>query len=806
MPSLLRDLRFGSRMLARNPGFTLVAILTLALAIGANTAIFSVTSALLLRPFPYAHPQQLVSIAVHADGRDPGGTLPRYELIRDRAHTLSIAAWTNDDFNLTGVGDPVQVPVARVTPNFFSLLGMHPALGRTFLDSEGLPESHPVVLLSNELWRTRFGSRPNVVGATIALDGTPSTIVGVLPANAQFPFIGKADIYSPRYFEITLMPAARIRLGVGYLSYLGRLRDGVTLEQANAELDLLNHLYIAHTPGVPDAGPGVSMAAAPLRDLVVAGLPGKLWMLTAAVALLLLIGCANVASLLLSRALARRRELGIRSALGASPSAVVRQLLTEALLLSCAAGLCGILLGWAADTALASWAATQLPQGIPIAIDGRVLAFSIAVTLLTGILTGLFPALQLARIDLNSALREEGRGLSGSRSRARLRSALVVGQIALSLLLLIGAGLLVLSFTRLLATNPGFEPAHVLTMEVALPTEKYAHPQQQIEFFQEVLRRVSALPGVRDAAVSAALPTQIKRITPMLPEGQPNAPLAQRPFIAIEAVSPRWFSTLRVPILSGRAFTDADTGTSPKIVIVNQTFARRFWPGQNPIGKHVLIGRMTTPSEVVGVAQDIRNRGVAQDPAPQIYVPFPQLPWGDMNLLVRTSVAPLSLASAVRAQIAAVDPDQPVTAIQTLDDLMDTGRAQPRFLTLLLAAFSATALALAAIGLAAMLAWSVIQRRQELAIRLALGAERRDILRLVVHDGMQLAITGIAVGLLAGIGLTQLMASVLYQTSTHDLTAFVLAPVLFLAIAWIASYLPARRATQVDPIETLRAG
>ncbi|HET7322136.1 MAG TPA: ABC transporter permease, partial [Longimicrobiaceae bacterium] len=614
MPSLLRDLRFGGRMLARNPGFTLVAILTLALALGANTAIFSVTSALLLRPFPYAHPQQLVSVAVHADGRDPGGTLLRYELLRDRAHTLSVAAWTNDDFNLTGVGDPVQVPVARVTPNFFSLLGIHPALGRAFLDSEGLPESHPVVLLSNELWRTRFGSRPNVVGSTIALDGTPTTIVGVLPANAQFPFIGKADIYSPRYFEITLMPAARIRLGVGYLSYLARLHDGVTLEQANAELDLLNHLYIAHTPGVPDAAPGVSMAAAPLRDLVVADLPGKLWMLTGAVALLLLIGCANVASLLLSRALARRRELGIRSALGATPSAVVRQLLTEALLLSCAAGICGILLGWVADSALASWAATQLPQGIPIAIDGRVLAFSIVITLLTGVFTGLFPALQLARVDLNSALREEGRGLSGSRSRARLRSALVVGQIALSLLLLIGAGLLVLSFTRLVATNPGFEPTHVLTMEVALPTEKYAHPQQQIEFFQDVLRRVSALPGVRDAAVSAALPMQIKRITPMLPEGQPNAPLAQRPFIGIEAVSPRWFSTLRVPLLSGRAFTDADTGSSPKIVIVNQTFARRFWPGQNPIGKHVLIGRLTAPSEVIGLAQDVRNRGVAQDP------------------------------------------------------------------------------------------------------------------------------------------------------------------------------------------------
>jgi putative ABC transport system permease protein len=299
---------------------------------------------------------------------------------------------------------------------------------------------------------------------------------------------------------------------------------------------------------------------------------------------------------------------------------------------------------------------------------------------------------------------------------------------------------------------------------------------------------------------------QIKRITPMLPEGQPEAPLAQRPFIDIEAVSPRWFSTMRVPLLSGRAFTDTDNTAAPKVVIVNQTFARRFWPNENPIGKHILIGRLTTPDEVVGVSQDIRNRGIAQDPAPQIYVPFPQLPWGDMNLLVRTSVAPLSLASAVQAQIAAVDPDQPVTAIQTLNDLMDTGRAQPRFLTLLLAAFSATALALAAIGLAAMLAWSVIQRRQELAIRLALGAEPRDIVGLIVSDGMHLAITGIAIGLLAGIALTQLMASVLYQTSTHDLTAFALAPVLFLAIAWIASYLPARRATRVDPIETLRAG
>ncbi|HLJ77084.1 MAG TPA: ADOP family duplicated permease, partial [Acidobacteriaceae bacterium] len=538
----------------------------------------------------------------------------------------------------------------------------------------------------------------------------------------------------------------------------------------------------------------------------VADLRGKLWILTAAVGVLLLIGCANVASLLLSRAFARRRELAVRSALGASRAAILRQLVAESLLLACTAGLCGLLLGWTADRALASSAGTQLPQGISINLDARVLAFSIAISLLTGILTGLFPALQLSRADLNLALREEGRGVSGSRARARLRSALVVGQIALSLLLLIGAGLLVRSFSRLLQTDPGFEPTHVLTMEIALPTVKYAKPQQQIDFFQEVLRRVSGLPGVSDAAISAARPLDFRRMTPMLPEGQPEVPLAQRPILDIEAISPRWFSTMRVPVLAGRAFTDADKASGPQVLIVNQSFARRFWPSQNPIGKHILVGRGPTPSEVVGVAQDIHNQGIAQDPMPQVYIPFQQLPWGDMHLLVRTTVAPLSLASAVQAQISAVDPDQPVTAVQTVSDLMDTGRAQPRFLMLLLAAFSATALALAALGLAAMLAWSVVQRRQELAIRLALGAERRDILWLVVREGLLLAATGILIGLVAGVGLTQLMAAILYKTSTHDLAAFVLAPLLFLAIACIASYLPARRATHVDPVETLRAG
>jgi putative ABC transport system permease protein len=801
----MRDLRFGLRMLLRNPGFTAVAILTLALAIGANTAIFSVTSALLLRPFPYPQPQQLISVNLEDSGPRPGNLI-RYDLLRDRDRSITLAAFTTDNLNLTGAGEPVQVPIARVTPSFFSVLGVQPALGRAFADSDGHPESRPVVLLSNDFWRTRFNSDPRVLGTTIALDGTPSTIIGVLPANVAFPFVGAADFWSPRYFEISLMPAARLRLGVGYLTYLARLAPGATLAQANAELAVLNRQYIQQNPAMPDATPTTTMAAAPLRDLVVADLRTKLWILTAAVALLLLIGCANVASLLLSRALARRRELAVRAALGASRAAVVRQLLTESLLLAIAAGLCGILLGWLADHALVAWAAAQLPQGVPIGIDARVLLFAVGISVLTGVLTGIFPALQLARANLNNTLRDEGRGLSGSRSRARLRSLLVVGQIALSLLLLIGAGLLVRSFARLLHTDPGFAPDHVLTMEVSLPTTKYATPGQQIDFFREVLRRVSALPGVRSAAISATLPLQFKRVTPMLPQGQPEVPLAQRPFIDIEAVSPVWFATMQVPLVAGRSFTDADEAQAPKVVVVNRAFARRFWPGDNPIGKTILIGRNPAPSQVIGVAGDVHNQGIAQDPQPQLWLPFPQLPWGDMNLLVRTAVAPMSMASAVHAQVSAVDPDQPVTAIQTVDELMDTDRAQPRFTMLLLAVFSVTALALAAIGLAAMLAWTVLQRRQELAIRLALGARPSDLLWLVIRHGMVLSVSGIAVGWIAGLGLTRLMSGVLYKTSAYDFSTFAVAPIVFLVIAWFASYLPARRATRVDPIEVLKAG
>jgi putative ABC transport system permease protein len=805
MQALLRDLHFGARVLAGNYGFSLAAIFTLALGIGANTAIFTVTDALLLRPFPYREPQQLVSVDAKDKTKDRGFTLLRYELVRDHNQSFqSVAAWTNDNSNLTGNAEPLQAPIVRITPNFFSVLGVQPQLGRTFTAEEGRPEGKPVVMISDFMWRSRFGGDRDVIGRPLTLDSTPHTIVGVLPAGIQFPFVGLTDVWTPRYFEYSLMTPQRLRMGVGYLSLLARLRPGTTLEHADAELAVLNQRYRDQNPAMPDADPTVGMAADPLRNLVVANLRGKLLLLSGSVAVVLLIACANVASLLLSRALARRREISIRAALGASRGVVLRQLLTESLLLALAAGMLGVGLSWVGTRALVTWGASQLPQGISIGMDMRVLLFTLVSSLLAGIFFGTFPALQLSRLDLDTSLRDEVRGTSAGQARTRMKSLLVVGQVALSVLLLIGAGLLLRSFGRMLRIDPGFDARNVLTMNVSLPTVKYAQPAQQIAFFDEILRRVAVLPGVRNAAISAALPLSWKRVTPVLPEGQPSVPLTQRPFVDIEAVSPQWFQTMRVPLRAGREFTAADNAEAPKVVIVNETFARRFWPNQSPVAKHVMVGRGPDQAEVIGMTADTRNKGLAEDTQAQLYLPFAQLPWADMNLLVRTMLPPRSITSAVRAQISAVDPDQPIAGIQTVDELVDSSLAQPRFTMLLLGVFSATALALSVIGIYGVVSYWVAHRRYELGIRLALGAQRVDILRMVVRQGFTLAFAGILVGLIAALFLTKLISSMLYQVDPLDLTTFAAAPLLFLSIAMLASYLPARTATRVDPVEALR--
>jgi len=458
-----------------------------------------------------------------------------------------------------------------------------------------------------------------------------------------------------------------------------------------------------------------------------------------------------------------------------------------------------------ATRSLAVLGAANLPKGIPIAVDWRVMLFMVAVSVVTGLAFGMFPALQLSRTDMNSRLRDEGRGTSAGRTRAQVKNVLVVCQVAFSLVMLIVAGLLVRSFARLLRVDPGFDAQNVLTMSISLPTVKYAKPDQQVMFFDELLRKLSAVPGVQSASISAALPLSPIRITPILPEGQQVVPLAQRPFIIVEATSPKFLETMHIPLQAGRTFTDADNAQAPKVMIVNQALARRFWPNENPIGKHVNVGR-DVPEEVVGVAGDVRNQGLAQPPQPQFYVPYAQLPWPNMNLYLRTATDPHNMVSAIRSQLASVDPDQPVTNIQTVDELMDGARSQPRFTMLVLGVFSGTALVLAIIGLYGVLAYSVAQRKQELGIRMALGAERSDIVRLVVSQGMMLAAVGLGIGLLAAVLLTRLVSSFLYDIGTHDITTFALATLVFLGIALMASYVPARRATAVDPTEALRHG
>jgi putative ABC transport system permease protein len=792
-------------MLAKSPGFTLAAVAVLALGIGANTAIFTVASALLLRPLPYPEPQQLVSLTVKDRSAESGGTLARYELLRDHGQQFEgVAAWVDDNLNLTGSGEPLQVPVARVTPNFFSTLGVQPQPGRGFTQVEGSPAGPPVAVISDTLWRSRFGANANLAGQTVTLDSVAYSVVGVLPEGVQFPFVAQTDIWIPRYFEFSLMPAARLRLGVGYLNYLARLRPGATPGNVTSELAVMNELYQKQNPTMPDADLDIVMVATPLRNLVVGDVRPKVLVLTFAVALLLLIACANVASLLLSRALARRREIAIRIALGASRAAVVRQLLVESVLMAFMAGVAGTALGWAATRALVRWGAEQIPQGMPIAIDFRVLVFTLVVSLLTGMLFGAAPALLLSWVDPNQALRHEGRGTAGGKARARMGSLLVVGQVAVSLLLLVGAGLLMQSFTQLLRVDPGFDASNVLSMNVTLPSGKYAKAQQQIAFFDDLLGRVAALPGVRSAAVSAAMPMETKRLTPMLPEGQPEVPLPQRPIIDIEAVSPQWFETMCVPLRAGRMFSSADSADTQPVAIVNENFARRFWPGQNPVGKGIVIGRRPNAALVVGVSADVHNKGLAEAAQAQVYVPFAQLPWTRMNLLMRTAVSPESLASAVRAQVYVLDPDQPVTKMETVDALIAQSHAQPRFTLMLLGTLAGTALMLALVGIYGLLAYSVAERRREMGIRLALGAERRDILLLIVRQGLVLTAAGVAVGLAAAFMLTRLMASMLYKVGAHDAMTFVLAPVVFLCVATLACYLPALRATRVDPAEALR--
>ncbi|HLK62247.1 MAG TPA: ABC transporter permease [Bryobacteraceae bacterium] len=809
MASLSQDVRYAFRVFVKSPVFTGVAVLTLALGIGANTAIFSVANALLLRPLPYPEAHRLVLLTTEkkASGSRSGPlTFPRFTFIREQNRSFSnAAAFTNEQFNLSGRGDPEEIPSARVSYGFFETLGVPPALGRTFRPEEDQPGGDSVVLISYNLWTRLFGRDPSAVGQHLSLDARDYTIIGVLPDDFRFGFLGaNVEIIAPRVFELNIVTPQQVRAGVGFLCIVARLKPEVSISQAQAELDALSASYRVQNPTLPDADPGTSVVAGNLRDELVYNVRPAILTLFGAVSLVLLIACANVASLLLSRALGRRREIAVRTAMGASRRELIRQLLTESVMLALLGGAIGIALSSWGTPVLAAMARDTLPRAAEIHTSALALIFTVAVSMAAGILFGLAPALQISRPDLNTDLRSEGRGSTAGKKRGALRNLLVVFQMALSLLLLIGAGLLIRNFVQLRAAAPGFDPNRLLTMRISLPPARYSGAAKMIAFYDQLLTSVRTLPGVIAAAESSALPVNPARFSPALPEGQSPVPLMQRPMFNIQTISPGYTSTMRLPLLQGREFTAGDDTQAPRVVMVNETVARRFWPHDNPVGKHILVGRATAPSEVVGVLGDLRNLGIAADVQPEIYLPFAQLAWPSMHLVVRTAGDPRAFIGTVRACVLALDRDQPVTSIQTMDEVLETAAAQPRFTAALLGVLSVTALVLAIVGIYGVISYSVSERTQEMGIRLALGAERADILRLVMRQALTLALSGVGIGLAASLALTRLLGSMLYRVSATDPLTFVGGSVLFVLAALAASYFPALRATRVDPLVALR--
>jgi putative ABC transport system permease protein len=807
--TIWRDLLYTLRTMRKNPAFAVTAVLTLALGIGGNTAMFTVIRAVLLKPLAYRDPDRLV----HISG---GATSTRFEEMRTAARSyteLGAFAVGLENIAFSGGAGPELLKGARVSANFLRTLGVEPMLGRSFASEEDAPAGHNVTMISAELWRSRFGGDPLIAGRTVTLNSTPYAIIGVLPMGFQFPFPG-LDMWVTRPSEWSVIPP-RGRLLSPILSVFGRLKAQVDVEQASAELAVLNHQYATAHPGMLDSKPNSIERVRPLKDELVANVRSLLWMLFGAGGFVLLIACANVASLLLARATSRSREFAVRAALGAGRGRLTGQLLVESVLLACVGGVLGVLLAKWSLSAIPRMSAFDLPRTGEIRLDGMVLGFAMALSIATGVLFGLVPSLGASRPDLAGALRVSGAAASSVGSKRVMlwfstRGVLVVGQVALSIVLLIGATLLMKSLADLNRGDPGFKAANVLTMKIALPPARYDAVQKKAAFYDELVRRVQSLPGVRSAAVTLTLPMTGFSGTPVQRADGPPMQLNQRPIGIIQNITPAYFRTLEIPLRRGREFTEHDSACAAPVTMINESLAHRLWPeypnGQNPVGQNIRIGVNPQPVEVVGIVADMHQASVSIEPRPGVYLPSAQDPPSTAMFAVRTEGNPLQFVNAVRSQVLAIDLDQPVSAVQTMQDVVEADLGQQRLITMLLGLFASVALLLAVVGIYGVIAFSVAQRIQEVGIRRALGAQQSDILRLVIGQGLGLTLAGVALGLGGAFALTRVLKSVLFRISATDPATFVSIALLFVVIALAASYIPARRAARIDPTTALRIG
>ena len=810
LETLVQDVRYGARLLAKNKGFTAVAVLTLALGIGANTAIFSVVNELLLRPLPYSGAERLALLwEIGPDDRHQNSvSTANYRSWQEQSTAYeSMAAFTDRRISLTGGdGEPEEVTGQYATPELFQVLRVEPLLGRFFTPEDAVEGAAKVVVLSHGLWKRRFGGDPKLVGNPIMLSGAPVTVIGILPPGFQW-YIRQGASTGGRPASIWLplaLPTKEPNIRGRFLGVVARLKPGTTFEQATAEMKTLAARTEIESP---EYNKGFGAEVLPLREQLVGNVRSALLILLGAVAFVLLIACANVANLLLSRAAAREKEIALRTAIGASRSRVVRQLLTESLLLAVLGSLLGLVFAWWGLRALVAISPADVVNLEGVGLNVPVLAVTLAVSLVTGLLFGLVPALEATRLNLNDTLKEGGKGSGQSARSQRLRGALVITEVAMALVLLAGAGLLVKSFVGLQRVNTGFNPENVLTMVLRLPGAKYQEVPQLTAFFNQTMERLRTLPGVRNVGMVNYLPFYggLGAGTGFTIEGRPAPAPGDIPTTDVRVTDGGYFAAMGIPLLRGRNFTDVETREERHVILINDALARKYFPGENPLGKRIAVemSEEPFPSEIIGIVADVKHESLVTDAPPTVFMPFPDLPYPFMTLVLRTTGDPADMAADARNAIRAIDPEQPIADVRTMRRVMSEFNGRARFNTILLGLFAALATLLAAVGIFGVMSYSVTLRTREIGLRMALGAQPGQVLKLILKQGLLLTLIGIAVGLAGALALTRLLSGLLFGVGSADPATFAAIVLLLTVVSWIASYIPARRATRVDPLLAL---